>query len=110
MDKRGIKGGDQWRTQDEDEKICSRTLDVTDVGTPTGAVTNYTMAVATYPEGVDVTAAVTSGAMGVLGQTISLLCIEKLTKGQNYCVVIRYTKDGNNLENRFYIACPDEEP
>jgi len=109
MDKRGIQGGDQWRTQDEDEEI-TRTLDVSDVGSAAGAVTVPTMAVATYPGGVDVTAAVTGGAMVVAGQIITMLELLNLTKGTDYCVAVRYVKDGNDLENRFYVACPDEEP
>jgi len=113
MDKRGIQGGDQWRTQDEDEGI-TRTLDVSAVGSAAGAVTVPTMSVATYPDGVDVTAAVTSGAMVVAGQVITLLRMggagKELTKGTDYCVAVRYVKDTNNLENRFYVKCPDEEP
>ena len=110
MDKRGIQGGDQWRTQDEDE-IITRTLDVSDVGSAAGAVTVPTMAVATYPDGVDVTAAVTgAGPMIVAGQIITMLELQTLIKGTDYCVGIGYDKDGNTLENRFYVACPDEEP
>lgn len=109
MDKRGIQGGDQWRTQDEDE-VITRTLDVSDVGSAAGAVTNPAMSVATYPGGVDVTAAVTAGAMVVAGQIITMLTLQTLTKGIDYCVAVRYTKDGNDLENRFYVECPDEEP
>ena len=109
MDKRGIQGGDQWRTQDEDE-IITRTLDVSDVGSVAGAVTVPTMSVATWPNGVDVTAAVTgAGPMIVAGQIITMLELQTLTKGTDYCVAVRYVKDTNNLENRFYIECPDEE-
>ena len=43
MDKRGIQGGDQWRTQHSDEVISSRALDVTDVDLGAGAVTVPTM-------------------------------------------------------------------
>lgn len=109
MDKRGIQGGDQWRTQDEDE-IIARTIDVSDVGSAAGAVTNPTMNVATWPDGVDVTLAVTAGAMGVAGQIITMLILQTLTKGIDYAVGVGYDKDGNTLENRFYVACPDEEP
>ena len=123
MDKRGIQGGDQWRTQDEDEGI-TRTLDVSDVGSAAGAVTVPTMAVSTCPDGtgydtvcgpggVDVTATTTSGAMIVAGQIITMLRLGgagvELQKGTNYCVAVRYVKDTNNLENRFYVECPDEE-
>ena len=123
MDKRGIQGGDQWRTQDEDEGI-TRTLDVSAVGSVAGAVTVPTMAVSTCPDGtgydtecgpggVDVTATTTSGPMIVAGQNITMLRLGgagfELQKGVNYCVAVRYVKDTNNLENRFYIECPDEE-
>ena len=123
MDKRGIQGGDQWRTQDEDEGI-TRTLDVSAVGSAAGAVTVPTMAVATCPDGtgydtecgpggVDVTATTTSGWMIVAAQTITMLRLGgagvPLIKGTNYCVAVRYVKDTNNLENRFYVECPDEE-
>ena len=124
MDKRGIQGGDQWRTQDEDEGI-TRTIDVTLVNFPSvGAVTVPTMAVATCPDGtgldaecgpggVDVTATTTSGVMVVAGQFITMLRLGgagvELQKGTNYAVAVRYVKDTNNLENRFYIECPDEE-
>ena len=123
MDKRGIQGGDQWRTQDEDEGI-TRTLDVSAVGSAAGAVTVPTMAVSTCPDGtgydtecgpggVDVTATTTSGVMAVAGQVITMLRLGgagvELQKGTNYCVAVRYVKDTNNLENRFYIECPDEE-
>ena len=123
MDKRGIQGGDQWRTQDEDEGI-TRTLDVSAVGSAAGAVTVPTMAVATCPDGtgyetecgpggVDVTATTTSGAMIVAGQFITMLRLGgagvELQKGTNYAIAVRYVKDTNNLENRFYIECPDEE-
>jgi len=113
MDKRGIQGGDQWRTQDEDEGI-TRTISVAAVGSVAGAVTIPTMAVATYPAGVDVTATTTSGAMIVAGQIITMLRLGgagvELQKGTDYCVSVRYVKDANNLENRFYVKCPDEEP
>ena len=123
MDKRGIQGGDQWRTQDEDEGI-TRTISVADVGSAAGAVTVPTMAVATCPDGtgyetecgpggVDVTATTTSGVMAIAGQFITMLRLGgagvELQKGVNYCVAVRYVKDTNNLENRFYIECPDEE-
>lgn len=124
MDKRGIQGGDQWRTQDEDEGI-TRTLDVSDVGSAAGAVTVPTMAVSTCPDGtgydtecgpggVDVTATTTSGAMGVAGQIITQLRLGgagvPLIAGTNYAIAVRYVKDTNNLENKFYVECPDEEP
>ena len=111
MDKRGIQGGDQWRYQDEDE-VITRTLDVTPVNAPSlGAVTLPTMTVATYPGDVDVTAAVTgAGPMIVAGQVITMLELQTLTKGTDYCVAVGYHKDGNTLENRFYVRCPDEEP
>ena len=123
MDKRGIQGGDQWRTQDEDEGI-TRTITVAAVGSAAGAVTVPTMAVATCPDGtgydtecgpggVDVTATTTSGVMAVAGQFITMLRLGgagvELQKGINYCVAVRYVKDTNNLENRFYIECPNEE-
>ena len=123
MDKRGIQGGDQWRTQDEDEGI-TRTLDVSAVGSAAGAVTVPTMAVSTCPDGtgydtecgpggVDVTATTTSGPMAVAGQNITMLRLGgagvELQKGTNYCVAVRYVKDTNNLENRFYVECPNEE-
>ena len=123
MDKRGIQGGDQWRTQDEDEGI-TRTITAAAVGSVAGAVTVPTMAVATCPDGtgyetecgpggVDVTATTTSGGMLVAGQTITMLRLGgagvELQKGVNYCVAVRYVKDTNNLENRFYIECPNEE-
>ena len=110
MDKRGIQGGDQWRTQHSDEVISSWTLDASDVGSAAGAVTVPTMEVATYPDGVDVTAAVTAGAMIVAGQVITLLTIQLLTKGTDYCVAVFYRKDGNDLENQFFVRCPDIEP
>lgn len=119
MDKRGIQGGDQWRVQDSDE-IITRTLDVSDVGSAAGAVTNPTMEVWSCPTptgdtpcgpgGVDVTGAVTAGVMAVAGQLITMLILQSLTKGTNYSVGVGYDKDGNTLENRFYVACPDEEP
>jgi len=113
MDKRGIRGGDQWRTQDHDEGI-TRTIDVSDVGSAAGAVTVPTMAVATYPAGVDVTATTTSGVMAVAGQVITMLRLGgagvELQEGTDYCIEVRYVKDTNNLTNRFYVACPDEEP
>ena len=123
MDKRGIQGGDQWRTQDEDEGI-TRTITAAAVGSAAGAVTVPTMAVATCPDGtgyetecgpggVDVTATTTSGVMAVAGQFITMLRLGgagvELQKGVNYCVAVRYVKDTNNLENRFYVECPDEE-
>ena len=110
MDKRGIQGGDQWRTQHSDEVISSWTMDVSDVGSAAGAVTVPTMAVATYPGGVDVTADVTAGAMIVAGQIITMLTLQTLTKGTDYCVAVRYRKDGNDLENQFFVRCPDIEP
>lgn len=119
MDKRGIQGGDQWRTQDSDE-IITRTIDVSDVGSAAGAVTNPTMEVWTCPfptgtgfcgpGGVPVTPAVTAGVMAVAGQIITMLTLQTLTQGTNYSIGVGYDKDGNTLENRFYIACPDEEP
>ena len=119
MDKRGIQGGDQWRTQDSDE-IITRTLDVSDVGSAAGAVTNPTMEVWTCPTptgtapcgagGADETLLRTAGAMGVAGQIITMLTLQTLTAGTNYSIGVGYDKDGNTLENRFYIACPDEEP
>jgi len=124
MDKRGIQGGDQWRTQDTHEGIV-RTISIADVGSAAGAVTLPTMVVATCPDGtgydtecgpggVDVTAAVTSGAMAVAGQIITMLRLGgvgfALVPGTNYAIAIRYVKDTNPLENRFYIRCPDEEP
>lgn len=110
MDKRGIQGGDQWRVQDEDEDI-TRTLDASAVNYPSvGALTNLDMKVATYPDGVDVTLTTTHGAMAAAGQIITLLGLYQLTKGTDYCVAVRYTKDGNDIENRFYVRCPDEEP
>ena len=123
MDKRGIQGGDQWRTQDEDEGI-TRTITVAAVGSVAGAVTVPTMAVSTCPDGtgydtecgpggVDVTATTTSGVMVVAGQFITMLRLGgagvELQKGINYCVAVRYVKDTNNLENRFYVECPNEE-
>lgn len=119
MDKRGIQGGDQWRTQDSDE-IITRTLDVSDVGSAAGAVTNPTMEVWTCPTptgtapcgagAANVTVAVTAGALGVAGQIITMLTLQTLVAGTNYSIGVGYDKDGNTLENRFYIACPDEEP
>jgi len=110
MDKRGIQGGDQWRTQHSDEVISTWTIDVTEVGSAAGAVIVPTMEVATYPDGVDVTAAVTAGAMAIAGQIITLLTIQTLTKGTDYNVEVGYQKDGNTVGNHFYIRCPDEEP
>ena len=124
MDKRGIQGGDQWRTQDEDEGI-TRTITVEDVGSAAGAVTVPTMAVATCPDGtgydaecgpggVDVTATTTSGVMAVAGQIITMLRLGgagvPLIAGINYSIEVRYIKDTNNLTNKFYIECPNEEP
>lgn len=124
MDKRGIQGGDQWRTQDPNEGI-TRTLNVSDVGSAAGAVTVPTMAVATCPDGtgyeeecgpggVDVTGAVTSGAMAVAGQIITLLRLggagAALVAGTNYAIAVRYVKDTNNIENKFYIESPNEAP
>jgi len=124
MDKRGIQGGDQWRTQDTDEGI-TRTIDVSDVGSAAGAVTVPTMVVSTCPDGtgystvcgpggLDVTATTTSGVMAVAGQLITMLRLGgagvPLIAGTNYAIAVRYVKDTHNLENRFYVKCPDEEP
>jgi hypothetical protein len=112
MDKRGIKGGDQWRTQRWCEGI-TRTLDATDVNYPSvGALSNLDMDVFTYPGGVDVTAAVTSGAMAAPAQVITLLRLggagKELTRGTDYEVVVYFRKDGHDFANHFFVACPDD--
>jgi len=113
MDKRGIQGGDQWKTQSAHEGI-TRTISVADVGSAAGAVTNPDFFVYTHPADVDVTGAVTSGVMAVAGQIITMLHLGgaafNLTKGTDYRVLTTYTKDGNDLGNEFYIACPDTNP
>lgn len=103
----GIDGADQWRTHGASERI-TRTLDVSHISSAASPVSNLAMVMATYPDGVDVTPAVTSGAMAIVGQVITLLRVQTLTKGTDYCVAVRYTKDGNNLETRFYLDCPSE--
>jgi len=113
MDKRGIQGGDQSRTQAAHEGI-TRSITVADVGSPAGAVTVPGMYVYTDPADVDVTATVTSGAMLVAGQIITMLHLGgagfNLTKGTDYRVLVIYTKDGNDLGNEFFIKCPNTNP
>lgn len=122
MDKRGIQGGDQWRSQRWFEGI-TRTLDVSDAGSAAGAVTLPTMNVFTCPDptgpdevcgpgGADVTLTITSGVMAIAGQIVTLLRLGgvgvQLTRNTNYEIVVGYTKDTNTLGNQFYIRCPDE--
>lgn len=118
MGERGIVGGAQAREQAVGEQL-TWTLNVYKVGSIDGAVTNPDMTVTALPSGVDVTAAVTSGAMAVAGQIITLLAIggvvggvpASLTEGTQYRVDVTYDKDGQvDLKNEFTLTCPDVRP
>jgi len=97
----------------------TRSLNVGYVGSTAGAVTNPGMAVIRLSDGVDVTATVTSGVMSVAGQVITLLAVggavggtpASLDEGEQYRIDVTYDKDGNvDIKNKFFLACPDEEP
>ena len=118
MPDRAIKGG-QHREQAAGEQIDAWTLDVSDVGSAAGAVTNPDMKVTRLSDGVDVTATVTSGAMGVAAQIITMLAIgglvggtpASLDEGEQYRVNVIYDKDGHtDLNTPWFLNCPDEEP
>jgi len=117
MSERGIIGT-QTLEHAVGEQI-TRSLNVGGVGSAAGAVTNPGMTVTRLSDGVDVTATVTSGAMSVTGQVITLLAVggavggtpASLTEGEQYRVDVTYDKDGNvDIKNEFYLACPDVEP
>lgn len=117
MGERGIVGT-QYREQAVGEQI-TWALDVSNVGSTAGAVTNPTMTVTQLSNGTDVTATVTSGIMNVVGQIITLLAIgglvggapASLTEGEQYRIDVIYDKDGNvDLKNEFQLNCPDVEP
>lgn len=118
MGERGIVGGTQTREHASDE-ILVWTLLVSGVGTADGAVTNPGMVVTRLSDGVDVTADVTSGAMSIAGQIITLQAIggtgagppESLAEGEQYRVDVIYDKDGQvDIKNKFKLSCPDDEP
>ena len=108
MYERGIVGS-QHREIDADE-VITYTLDVSNVGSAAGAVTVPTMKVTRLSDGVDVTLTVTAGALAVAVQVITLLTIQTLTEGKQYRVDVGFTKDGNTLENEFFVDCPDQVP
>ena len=121
MGERGIVGGTQTKEHAVGEEI-TWTLNVGNVGSAAGAVTNPDMTVTRLSDGVDVTVLVTTGAMIVAGQIITLMPIggvvgaippapASLDEGEQYRVDVIYDKDGHvNLKNEFKLACPDVEP
>lgn len=118
MADRAIKGS-QHREQAANEIIDAWTLDVTNVGSAAGAVTNPDMTITRLSDGTDVTAAHTAGAMGVAGQIITMLAIgglaagppASLDEGEQYRVNVIYDKDGHSdLNTPWFLDCPDEEP
>lgn len=118
MADRAIKGG-QHREQAAGEQIDAWTLDVSDVGSADGAVTNPDMTVTRLRGGVDVTALVTSGAMAVATQIITLKAIgglvggvpASLDEGEQYRVNVIYDKDGHtDLNTPFFLDCVDAVP
>lgn len=118
MGQRGIVGT-QTHEQAVGEQIDAWTLDVSPVGSAAGAITNPDMTITRLSDGADVTAAVTSGAMAVVGQIITLLAIgglvggvpASLDEGEQYRVDVIYDKDGHvDLKTEFKLACPDVEP
>lgn len=120
MGERGIVGGAQAREQAVGEQL-TWTLNVYKVGSIDGAVTNPDMTVTRLAglDSEDVTADVTSGAMAVAGQIITLLAIggvvggvpASLTEGTQYRVDVTYDKDGQvDLKNEFTLTCPDVRP
>jgi len=48
--------------------------------------------------------------MVAAAQIITLKTISSLTEGEQYRMDVRYRKDGNDLENEFFVDCPDQEP
>ena len=122
MGERGIVGGTQTREQAVGEQIDAWTLNVSGVGSAAGAVTNPDMDIIRLSDGVDVTLVVTSGAMAVVGQVITLMAIggavgaippapASLDEGEQYRIDVIYDKDGHvNLKSEFKLACPDVEP
>ena len=121
MGERGIEGGTQTKEHAVGEQL-TWTLNVSRVGSAAGAVTNEDMKVFKLSDGVDVTALVTTGAMAVALQIITLMPIggavgaifplpASLDEGEQYRVDVTYNKDGHvNLKSEFYLACPDVEP
>ena len=118
MSERGIEGGTQTKEQAVGEQL-TWTLNVSNVGSLAGAVTNPDMNVVRLSDGVDVTLTVTAGAMIVAGQIITLMPIggavggvpASLDEGEQYRVDVIYDKDGHvNLKSEFFLACPDVEP
>lgn len=117
MSERGILGTQTLEHAVGEE--LTRTLDVGDVGSVAGAVTNLDMTVTRLSDGLDVTALVTSGAMAVAGQIITLLTVggavagvpASLDEGEQYRVDVTYNKDGQvDIKQEFELACPDVEP
>lgn len=102
-DSRSIIGGIR-RWQGPDEEI-TWTLDVTHVGTATGALSNLSMTVTDEETDTDVSAAVTSGAMSAAGQVITLEAISGLTENTTYRVDVQFDKDGHTLGVRFWLEC-----
>ena len=121
MSERGIVGGSQTKEQAVGEEL-TWTLNVINVGSLAGAVTNPDMNVVRLSDGVDVTVLVTTGAMMVAVQIITLMPIggavgaifplpASLDEGEQYRVDVTYNKDGHvNLKTEFKLACPDVEP
>jgi len=101
--------GTQHREIDANESI-TYTLDVSNVGSAAGALTNLSMVAWRLSDGADVSLTVLSGAMAAPAQIITLKTISALTEGEQYRMDVRYTKDGNNLETEFFVDCPDQEP
>lgn len=120
MGERGIIGS-QTREHAVGEQL-TWTLNVSRVGSAAGAVTNPDMTVTRLSDGANVTATVTSGAMSVLGQVITLMPIggavgaipplpASLDEGEQYRIDVIYDKDGHvNVKSEFKLACPDVEP
>ena len=122
MSERGIEGGTQTKEQAVGEQL-TWTLNVSNVGSLAGAVTLPDMTVTRLSDGANVTGDVTSGAMAVANQIITLKAIGglipatppvlpiSLTEGEQYRVDVIYDKDGHvDLKTEFFLACPDVEP
>lgn len=100
LDKREVVEGTLY--QGEDEQIAY-TLDVTAIGnTPTSSsVKVYSKSGGSY---TDVTATVMpTGSSSELGNIITTPILKSLTAGVTYRMEIKYTLDGNVLENYVWI-------
>ncbi len=95
---REVVQGEQ--TQGEDEEIIYTITTTPWASSPT----NQSMVVKDNSDGSDVTAAVTSGAMSVAGDVITLMTIENLVAGTIYRVEVLFTAGGSVWEAYFFIS------